>query len=477
MGLFQYDIKKVLAYSTVSQLGFMFIGVGVGAYWAGVFHLLTHACFKACLFLGSGSVILGCHHEQDMRRMGGLQKYMPSTRMTYALACFAIAGFPVAAGFASKDEILWKAFTSSAVNPGFNYAIWGMGIAAATLTAFYMYRSYYMTFTGDYRGNDVPLVDPYPVDTARAKEMFIPKPVRGPSEELLKSLAEHGHGHEAHGHGGHDAHGHDAHGHDDHGHDDHGHDDHGHGHAHTPHESPWTMTVPLWALGLASIFIGVIVGFPPVVASLLHLDIHPALEVWLEPVLAPSVEVLKHYDATRANVAFLGDVHAKHTMEYALAGLSVLVALVGWLSARWLYKDNKNPLPAKLLDNPSEVVGGLAGLVRGVHRVVYNKYFVDEAYYSFFVYGMARFWNLLRNVDVYIVDGIVNSVAFVGKSFGIVQGAIDKYLVDGAVNLVADVVMAAGQKIRTLQTGQIRTYLLGAFGGAVAAFLVLIAFS
>src|SRR5207245_876639 len=112
IGLFQYDIKKVLAYSTVSQLGFMFIGVGVGAYWAGIFHLMTHAFFKACLFLGSGSVILACHHEQDMRKMGGLEKYTPTTRWTYLAACWAIAGFPWASGFYSKAEILWKAWTA-----------------------------------------------------------------------------------------------------------------------------------------------------------------------------------------------------------------------------------------------------------------------------------------------------------------------------------------------------------------------------
>src|SRR5258705_985575 len=117
IGLFQYDIKKVLAYSTVSQLGFMFIGVGVGAYWAGIFHLMTHAFFKACLFLASGSVILACHHEQDMRKMGGLAKYTPITRWTYLAACWAIAGFPWAAGFYSKDEILWKAFTAQGLLP------------------------------------------------------------------------------------------------------------------------------------------------------------------------------------------------------------------------------------------------------------------------------------------------------------------------------------------------------------------------
>src|SRR5689334_14235433 len=123
IGFFQYDIKKVLAYSTVSQLGFMFIGVGVGAYWAGVFHLMTHAFFKACLFLGSGSVIHGMHaveHDpdaaQDMRNMGGLKRVMPLTAKTYWVACVAITAAPIPflAGFWSKDEILWKAFTTEA---------------------------------------------------------------------------------------------------------------------------------------------------------------------------------------------------------------------------------------------------------------------------------------------------------------------------------------------------------------------------
>src|SRR5690349_1785133 len=153
IGFFQYDIKKVLAYSTVSQLGFMFVGVGVGAYWAGVFHLMTHAFFKACLFLGSGSVILACHHEQDMRKMGGLREYTPITRWTYFAACLAIAGFPVASGFYSKDEILWKAFTARGlVAPWIGPAIYVVGTIAALGTSFYMFRSYFMTFTGSYRG-------------------------------------------------------------------------------------------------------------------------------------------------------------------------------------------------------------------------------------------------------------------------------------------------------------------------------------
>jgi len=115
--------------------------------------------------------------------------------------------------------------------------------------------------------------------------------------------------------------------------------------------------------------------------------------------------------------------------------------------------------------------------VRGVHRLIYNKYFVDEAYYTLMVRGMSYVWNGLRDFDVYVIDGAVNAVATIGRTVAYVQGAIDKYLVDGAVNLLADVVMSAGNRLRTLQTGQIRTYLLGAFGGAVAAALLLIAFS
>jgi NADH-quinone oxidoreductase subunit L len=455
MGLFQYDIKKVLAYSTVSQLGFMFIGVGVGAYWAGVFHLLTHACFKACLFLGSGSVILGCHHEQDMRRMGGLKKYMPATRWTYAFACFAIAGFPFAAGFCSKDEILWKAFTSSAVMPSANYLIWALGISAATLTAFYMYRSYYMTFTGEYRGNEKPLYDPYPADSARARKLFIPDPVRGPTPEMLEALAAHGHGHaEAH------------HAHDDHGHDAHGHGEH-HG-PHTPHESPWTMTLPLWILGGASLIIGILAGFPAVLSSVLHLKVPMLLEEWFEPVLKFSSEVMREYDVAHPNVSFLANEGSLHGAELGLAGLSILVATIGWLAARWFYKDNANPLPEKLLNDARFVP---------IHRLIYNKYFVDEVYYTIMVRGMSYVWNGLRNIDVYVIDGAVNGAAFLGRAAGYIQGAIDKYLVDGAVNLLADVVMAAGGRLRRLQTGQIRTYLLGAFGGALAAFMLMLAFS
>ncbi|HAN39740.1 MAG TPA: NADH-quinone oxidoreductase subunit L, partial [Chitinophagaceae bacterium] len=141
----QNDIKKVLAYSTVSQLGYMFLGLGVGAYTGAVFHVMTHAFFKALLFLGAGSVIHAMHHEQDIRNMGGLRKYLPVTHITFLLACIAIAGIPPFSGFFSKDEILAAAY---AHNPIY----WYLGVATAGMTAFYMFRLYATTFLGKFRG-------------------------------------------------------------------------------------------------------------------------------------------------------------------------------------------------------------------------------------------------------------------------------------------------------------------------------------
>jgi NADH-quinone oxidoreductase subunit L len=148
IGLVQNDIKRVLAYSTVSQLGYMFLGCGVGAFAAGVFHLMTHAFFKALLFLGSGSVIHGMSGEQDMRKMGGLRDKMPWTHRTMLVGCIAIAGIPPLAGFFSKDEILWSAFKIG----GYGRFVWAIGFVAAAMTAFYMFRLYHMTFSGSFRG-------------------------------------------------------------------------------------------------------------------------------------------------------------------------------------------------------------------------------------------------------------------------------------------------------------------------------------
>ncbi|KQS41243.1 NADH-quinone oxidoreductase subunit L [Pedobacter sp. Leaf194] len=145
IALTQTDIKKVLAYSTVSQLGYMFLGLGVGAYTGSFFHVLTHAFFKALLFLGAGSVIHAMHHEQDMRHMGGLRKKLPVTFLTMMIGTIAIAGLPPFSGFFSKDEILANAFQYSPI-------LWGIGVFTAFLTSFYMFRMMFLTFSGKYRG-------------------------------------------------------------------------------------------------------------------------------------------------------------------------------------------------------------------------------------------------------------------------------------------------------------------------------------
>jgi len=192
IGIAQTDIKKVLAYSTISQLGYMFMACGVGAFSAGIFHLMTHAFFKGLLFLAAGSVIHGIGGEQDMRKMGGLRQYMPWTFLTMTIATFAIAGFPPFAGFFSKDEILWKAYSSEYGS----WVFWLIGVITAFITSFYMFRLWFLTFFGDYRGT-----------------------------------AAQG----------------DAHGHDDH--------SHGHGHG-GPHESPWVMLGPLVVLAFLSLIGG-----------------------------------------------------------------------------------------------------------------------------------------------------------------------------------------------------------------------------
>jgi NADH-quinone oxidoreductase subunit L len=218
VGLVQNEIKKILAYSTVSQLGFMFAAVGCGAFAAGFMHVFTHAFFKACLFLGAGSVMhaVGAHGDADIRRLGGLRKYMPSTHWTFGVSCLAIAGVPLFSGFFSKDEILVGALSVNgyfAFAPWLGYAVFGALVLGATMTAFYMFRLYFLTFTGEYRG--------------------------GPEHHAEPAAAVVAHGHDAHAAHAHDAHAaHDAH------------------HGAEPHESPASMTVPLMILGVGAIFSG-----------------------------------------------------------------------------------------------------------------------------------------------------------------------------------------------------------------------------
>src|SRR5471032_2981652 len=216
LGVVQNDIKRVVAYSTLSQLGYMTVALGVSAYPVAVFHLATHAFFKALLFLGAGSVIIGMHHDQDMRNMGGLRKYMPITWITSLIGSLALIGTPFFSGFYSKDSIIDAAHASHL--SGASFAIFSV-TAGVFITAFYSFRMFFLVFHG-------------------------PERFRNPKHPESPMAIEAA------------AHAHDSHCHDSHGHDDHG---HGHGHGpHVPHETSWVITLPLILLAIPSVIIGAI---------------------------------------------------------------------------------------------------------------------------------------------------------------------------------------------------------------------------
>src|ERR1700686_54588 len=289
IGLVQNDIKRVLAYSTISQLGYMFLALGVGAFAAGVFHVFTHAFFKALLFLGSGSVIHALSGEQDMRNMGDLQRRIPTTHWTMLVATLAIVGIPPLAGFFSKDEILWQTWTSEG---GAYRILWFVGYGTALMTALYMFRLMYLTFY---------------------------------SPSRMSAAAEH-----------------------------------------HVHESPKSMTVPLVILALCSIGAGWL-SWPHSLGGSAH------FEKFVEPVFAREAVVFAE-EGKSAQLA-AGEKESEHTdkTEYALMFLSLAAAGVGWGMARRSYmnagKDYIEPIAAK---------------APPLYTVLYNKWFVDEAYdYAF----------------------------------------------------------------------------------------------
>lgn len=334
IGLFQNDIKRVLAYSTVSQLGYMFLACGVAAFGAGVFHLMTHAFFKALLFLGAGSVIHAMSGEQDMRKMGGLKDKLPKTFWTMMVATLAIAGIPPLAGFVSKDEILWMSFSS----PYGSTIFWIVGVITAGLTAFYMFRLVYMTFYGK------PRYD--------------------------KHTAEH------------------------------------------LHESPASMTMPLIILGILSV-IGGFIGWPAVLGG------GAWLEHYLHPVFAKAQEI---------GIQQAGE-HS-HSTEYLLMALSIALVIVAILTARRLYLNRS--------ENSYAMEQGLGGL----HKLIYNKFYIDELYDKVFITPTVSLSVLLwKKFDVLLIDGFVNGSAWLVGQF---SGAL-----------------------RKLQTGMIRSYAFVFLAGVV----------
>ncbi len=394
IGLVQNDIKKVLAYSTVSQLGYMFIAVGAGAFAAGVFHLFTHAFFKACLFLGAGAVIHAMHHEQDIRNMGGLRKKLPKVHATFLISCIAIAGLPPLAGFFSKDAILAetlafhpeteklekyfepgferqaeaqvatealakgktlgevdkkdvekksselrKAYVESVHGLGvFRKIAFGLGLLAALMTAFYMFRLYFMTFAGEYRG-----------------------------------------------------------------------DHHTWDHA---HDSPWPMASALIILAFLSV-VGGWLGMP------FHHGEWNKFFQWLEPVLGRGKELVHG--------------HLEPAMEYGLMAGSTVVAAIGVGLAWSLYKAG-----------PSEQVAKIAAASGPVHNLLLNKYWVDELYFAAIIKPLRAVSQLLfQLVDRFLVDAlmvrgpglILLGLSNVGR---VVQnGEVQAYLVGLVVGVAA----------------------------------------
>ena len=269
----QNDIKKVLAYSTVSQLGYMFLAVGVGAYVAAIFHMVTHAFFKALLFLGSGSVIHGVHDEQDMRRMGALRKYLPITAATFIVGWLSIAGVPPFSGFWSKDEILLSAWASGGVQ---GRVLWGVGLVTALITAYYMSRQVFMVFYGDAHWRDEQALVAAEVGHG-GEPAAVPAGGSTPGDPAAGEHGEHG------------------------------------AHGAEPHESPWIMTLPLVVLAVLATLGGAI--------NLPFSDQTEYLARWLEPVVGANELAV---DVTTGT-------------KWALAGVAVAASLVGIAAAAVVY--------------------------------------------------------------------------------------------------------------------------------------------
>jgi NADH-quinone oxidoreductase subunit L len=418
IGLVQYDIKRVLAYSTVSQLGYMFVAMGVGAFAAGAFHLMTHAFFKALLFLCSGSVIHAMAGEQDMRRMGGLKKYLPVTYATMLVGTLAIAGIPPLSGFFSKDEILFRTFLASKL-------VWGLAVVTALMTAFYMFRLISMTFLGAYHG-------PSWEGAGDAQG-----PAHRPAHEAAQATHD-THADATAGHG------------------------HGHGAWHGPHESPRAMTVPLMALAVGAIVAG-FVGVPAALGG------SNAIEHFLEPsftahaagagsterVAEPAAEPVAE-PATQAAAAEGGHAEEAHMSTLGEIGLMLFSVAIGVVGIGLAYR---------FYVTDPEISERLATRWSGAHTVLSNKYYVDELYDATAVRGTMGSARGLWTFDGRVVDGAVNGSGWLTVFSSWISHLLDKYVVDGLVNLVGWTTGESSFFVRWLQTGLVQTYALWMLGG------------
>jgi len=442
IGITQNDIKKVLAYSTVSQLGFMFMACGVGAFAIGIFHVMTHAFFKALMFLGAGSVIHGMHHEQDMRRMGGLRKYMPYTYLTFLAGWLAICGIIPFSGFWSKDEILWSAASTRYVPVG--WIVWIVGTIAATCTAFYMTRLMALTFWG--------------------------------KERFLDNHNEHSDGHEVH---------------------DKDHDTPAH-HAHIPHESPASMWVPLAVLAVLAT-IGGFVGISPAFTGGHHVGGRMNIVNFLDPIIwNPTTRLFGTHEVVdsfgkplelvekhaTASVLTTEPAHAEPPPPYGHEGFNLAHAIDSFLHnhtlTEWVFI-----IISLLVAGFGMFLGWLfyvknprlpdiwAARLRPLYLASYNKYWVDE----FFGWAVTRrTMDAARAVfsfDSKVVDGAVNGSAAITRFTSRVTGLTDRYFVDGMVNAIAGfIVRLMSPLLRAAQTGFTQNYALVMVLGLVLAVIL-----
>ncbi|HHZ90679.1 TPA: NADH-quinone oxidoreductase subunit L [Candidatus Poribacteria bacterium] len=406
IAIVQWDIKRVLAYSTVSQLGYMMLAIGASSYVAGLFHLTTHAFFKALLFLGSGSVIhaLHVHHhdghddehsdhpverdgiplEQDMRNMGGLRHKMPITFWTMLIATLSISGVPfLFSGFWSKDEVL-GATLGRAMESGSThyYILFFMALVAAGATALYMFRLIFLTFMGQPRN---------------------------------QGMYEHA------------------------------------------HESPRSMIIPLIILAVLSFPIVNKWSFKKYVEQPEQTHNHLAHKHANQPVLYVAVGAADHHDST-SHV----ETHGAHSPAHSLAmGLSIFVVGLGILLSALFYH-------WKIFS--AETV---ANKFRGVHRILWNKYFIDEFYDGIIVRATVIGAKIFGGIDKYLVDGLVNLVyIIVNYIIAFLVGLFDDKIVDFSVNLVAKITWKFGGRVRRIQTGVIQNYLFVVLAGVILLIII-----
>ncbi|MFD0737989.1 NADH-quinone oxidoreductase subunit L [Lysobacter koreensis] len=390
IGIVQNDIKRVVAYSTLSQLGYMTVALGVSAYSAGVFHLMTHAFFKALLFLGAGSVIIGMHHEQDMRRMGGLKKYMPITYWTMLIGTLALVGTPFFSGFYSKDTIIEAAAHNAheAHHWVATYAYWAV-LLGAFVTAFYSFRLLYLTFHGKERFHD-PVPDHYVAPEAD-------------SSEHEAALAE-------------------AHGHDDHGH-----------HAHTPHESPWVVTLPLVLLAIPSILIGFFTVGPMLFGTDM-LGHAKQLPFFLGAIDVPAARDVVGALAKEFHgpVAFALHGFQAPAFWLAFAGFALATVMYWW----------KPELPAKARK-----------LFAWPVRVLENKYGFDDLWIGGFAGGSLALGKASRAVDTHVIDGagVNGSARAVDLVAHLVRRAQSGYLYHYAFAMILGLIVLLAVLIRYWQ--------------------------